>query len=51
MTGQGNSPENAVEPKGVGNRVMLTVAWLAVAAVVILVIALGFLVLRAMGIL
>jgi hypothetical protein len=30
---------------------MLTVAWLAVAAVVILVIALGFLVLRAMGIL
>jgi len=51
MTEQENSPENDVEPKDVGNRVMLTVAWLAVAAVVILVIALGFLVLRAMGIL
>jgi len=50
MTGQESGPENEVEPKDVGNRVMLTVAWLAVAAVVILVIALGFLVLRAMGI-
>ena len=50
MSEQENGPENDVEPKDVGNRVMLTVAWLAVAAVVVLVIALGFLVLRAMGI-
>ena len=50
MTEQENGPETELEPKEVGNQLMRMVAWLAVAAVVILVIALGFLVLRAMGI-
>jgi len=50
MTEHENGPETEVEAKDVGNRLMLMVAWFAVAAVVILVIALGFLVLRAMGI-
>ena len=50
MTEQENGPETELEPKEVGNQVMRMVAWFAVAAVVILVIALGFLVLRAMGI-
>lgn len=50
MTEQETDPENDVEPQDVGNQLMLTVAWFAVAAVVVLVIALGFLVLRAMGI-
>ena len=50
MTQQGNDQETPVEPKEVGNQLMRMVAWFAIAAVVILVIALGFLVLRAMGI-
>jgi hypothetical protein len=50
MTEQGNGPETELEPKEVGNEVMRMVAWFAVAAVVILVIVLGFFVLRAMGI-
>ena len=50
MSEQKNGPEPALEPKEVGNRLMRVVAWFAVAAVVILVIVLGFLVLRAMGI-
>ena len=50
MTEQENGPETELEPKEVGNQVMRMVAWFAVAAVAILVIALGFLVLRAMGI-
>jgi len=50
MTEQENGPETELEPKEVGNQLMRMVAWFAVAAVAILVIALGFLVLRAMGI-
>ena len=50
MTEQENGPETEIEPKDIGNRLGLMMAWFAVAAVVILVIALGFLVLRAMGI-
>jgi ATP/ADP translocase len=50
VTEQQDGPENGVEPKDVGNQLMRMVAWFAVAAVAILVIALGFLVLRAMGI-
>ena len=50
MTEQENGPEAQTEAKEVGNRLMQTVAWLAVAAVVVLVIALCALVLYAMGI-
>jgi hypothetical protein len=50
MSEQENGPETELEPKEVGNEVMRMVAWFAVAAVVILVIVLGFFVLRAMGI-
>ncbi len=50
MTEQENGPEAQTEAKEVGNRLMQTVAWFAVAAVVILVVVLGFYVLRAMGI-
>jgi hypothetical protein len=50
VTEQENGPETELEPKEVGNEVMRMVAWFAVAAVVILVIVLGFFVLRAMGI-
>lgn len=50
MTEQENGPEPGTDPKEVGNQLMRTVAWFAVAAVVILVIALCALVLYAMGI-
>jgi hypothetical protein len=50
MNAQEKGTESELEPKEVGNEVMRMVAWFAVAAVVILVIALGFFVLRAMGI-
>lgn len=50
MTEHENGPETELEPKEVGNQLMRMVAWFAVAAVVILVIVLGFFVLRAMGI-
>lgn len=50
MSEQENGPETEVEPKEVGNQLMRMVAWLAVAAVVTLVIALCVLVLYAMGI-
>jgi hypothetical protein len=49
MNEQEKGPETELEPKEVGNEVMRMVAWFAV-AVVILVIVLGFFVLRAMGI-
>lgn len=51
MTEQENGPETQTDPKEVGNQLMRTVAWLAVAAVVALVIALCILVLFAMDIL
>ena len=50
MNEQENGPEAGGDPKEVGNRLMRTVAWFAVAAVVGLVIALCVLVLYAMGI-
>ena len=50
MTEQENGRETELEPKEVGNQLMRMVAWFAIAAVLVLVIALGFLVLRAMGI-
>ena len=50
MTEQENGPEAQTEAKEVGNQMMRTVAWFAVAAVVALVIALCVLVLYAMGI-
>lgn len=50
MTEQENRPEAQTEAKEVGSRLMRTVAWLAVAAVVALVIVLCILVLYAMGI-
>ena len=50
MTEQENGPEVETEAKEVGNQLMKTVAWLAVAAVVALVIGLCALVLYAMGI-
>jgi hypothetical protein len=50
MVEQEKGPKTELEPKEVGNEVMRMVAWFAVAAVVILVIVLGFFVLRAMGI-
>ena len=50
MSDQENGPETELEPREVGNQLMRMVAWFAVAAVVILVIVLGFFVLRAMGI-
>ena len=45
-----NGPETGGDPKEVGNQMMRTVAWLAVFAVVALVIVLCVLVLYAMGI-
>lgn len=51
MSEQENGPEAGGDPKEVGNQMMRLVAWLAVAAVVALVIALCVLVLYAMGIL
>jgi hypothetical protein len=50
MIEQENDPETELEPKEVGNQLMRMVAWFAVAAVVVLVIVLGFFVLRATGI-
>lgn len=50
MNEQESNPETQAEPKEVGNQMMRTVAWFAVAAVVVLVIALCVLVLYAMGI-
>ena len=50
MTGQENGPETGGDPKEVGNQMMRTVAWFAVAAVVVLVIVLCILVLYVMGI-
>jgi hypothetical protein len=51
MTEQGSGPETHTDPKEVGDRLLRTVAWLAVAAVAALVIALCILVLYVMGIL
>jgi len=51
VTEQENGTEPQTEAKEVGNQLMRTVAWLAVAAVVVLVIALCALVLYTMGIL
>jgi hypothetical protein len=51
MTEQENGPETHTDPKEVGNQLMRTVAWLAVAAVGALVVALCILVLYVMGIL
>ena len=48
MNEQENSPEAGGDPKEVGNQMMRTVAWFAVAAVVALVIALCALALVAM---
>jgi hypothetical protein len=45
-----NGPETQTEPKEVGNQLMRTVAWFAVAAVVVLVIALCVLVLSVTGV-
>ena len=50
MSEQENGTGTELEPREVGNQLMRMVAWFAVAAVVILVIVLGFFVLRAMGI-
>ena len=50
MSEQENGPETEIEPKDIGKRLGLMIAWFAVAAVVILVIVLGFYALRAMGI-
>jgi ATP/ADP translocase len=50
MSEQENGPEAGGDPKQVGNQVMRTVAWFAVAAVVVLVIVLCILVLYAIGI-
>jgi hypothetical protein len=50
VTEQDTSPEPGTEPEDVGNRLMQTVAWFAIAAVAVLVIALCALVLYAMGI-
>ena len=50
MTEQENRPEVETQAKEAGNRLMRTVAWLAVAAVVVLVLVLCILVLYAMGI-
>jgi hypothetical protein len=50
MNEQENGPETGGEPKEVGNQMMRTVAWFAVAAVAALVITLCVLVLYAMGI-
>jgi hypothetical protein len=50
MNEQENGPETGGDPKEVGNQMMRLVAWLAVAAVLALVIALCVLVLNAMGI-
>ena len=49
MSEQENGPEGGGDPKEVGNQMMRLVAWFAVAAVVMLVIALCVLVLYAMG--
>jgi len=50
VTEQENGLEAQTEAKEAGNRLMQMVAWLAVAAVVVLVIALCVLVLYIMGI-
>jgi Na+/H+-dicarboxylate symporter len=50
MNEQENGLATGGDPKEVGNQMMRTVAWFAVAAVVALVIALCALVLYAMGI-
>jgi hypothetical protein len=50
MSERENGPETGGDPKEVGNQMMRTLAWVAVAAVVALVIALCVLVLYAMGI-
>jgi hypothetical protein len=47
---QQNGPDAGGDPKEVGNQLMRTVAWFAVAAVMVLVIALCVLVLYVMGI-
>lgn len=50
MSEQQNGPDAGGDPKEVGNQLMRTVAWFAVAAVMVLVIALCVLVLYVMGI-
>lgn len=45
-----NGPKTGGDPKEVGNQMMRAVAWFAVAAVVVLVIALCALALYAMGV-
>ena len=50
MSEQETGPEAGGDPKEVGNQMMRTVAWFAVAAVVALVIALCLLVLYLAGV-
>lgn len=50
MTQQGNDQETPVEPKEVGNQLMRTVAWLAVAGVAAMLVALCVLVLYLIGV-
>ena len=51
MNEEGNGLEAGGDPKEVGNQLMRTVAWFAVAAVAVLVVVLCLLALYAMGIL
>ena len=50
MNEQESRPETQTEPSDVGNQLMRTVAWIAIAAVVALVAALCLLVLYLMGV-
>jgi hypothetical protein len=49
MTEQEDGQETPLEPREVGNQLMRTVAWLAVAAVVALVVGLCLLILYLIG--
>jgi hypothetical protein len=50
MTEEANGSEEQTEPREVGNQLMRIVAWIAVAAVVALVVGLCLLVLSLMGV-